>query len=124
MQKQASQQEPVKTVLVIVTGFLIVYVLSAWRWALFTALIIGIAGLASAFLARWIDYLWMQLAKLLSLIIPNILLSAVFYLILTPFAWLSGILGEKNPLGLKNTQSSMFRDLDRVNSKESFEKPW
>jgi hypothetical protein len=124
MQKQASQQEPVKTVLVIVTGFLIVYVLSAWRWALFTALIIGIAGLASAFLARWIDYLWMQLAKLLSLIIPNILLSAVFYLILTPFAWLSGILGEKNPLGLKNTQSSMFRDLDRVYGKESFEKPW
>jgi hypothetical protein len=124
MQKQASQQEPVKTVLVIVTGFLIVYVLSAWRWALFTALIIGIAGLASAFLARWIDYLWMQLAKLLSLIIPNILLSAVFFLILTPFAWLSGILGEKNPLGLKNTQSSMFRDLDRVYGKESFEKPW
>ncbi len=110
--------------MVIVTGFLIVYVLSAWRWALFTALIIGIAGLASAFLARWIDYLWMQLAKLLSLIIPNILLSAVFYLILTPFAWLSGILGEKNPLGLKNTQSSMFRDLDRVYGKESFEKPW
>jgi hypothetical protein len=55
---------------------------------------------------------------------PNILLSAVFYLILTPFAWLSGILGEKNPLGLKNTQSSMFRDLDRVYGKESFEKPW
>lgn len=124
MQKQASQQEPIKTVLVIVTGFLIVYVLSAWRWALFTALFIGIAGLASAFLARWIDYLWMQLARLLSLIIPNILLSAVFYLILTPFALLSRVLGEKNPLGLKNTQRSMFRDLNRDYGKASFEKPW
>ena len=97
MQKQASQQEPVKTVLVIVTGFLIVYVLSAWRWALFTALIIGIAGLASAFLARWIDYLWMQLAQLLSLIIPNILLSAVFYLILTPLRGSRGYWARRTP---------------------------
>ena len=124
MQKQASQQEPIKTVLVIVTGFLIVYVLSAWRWALFTALFIGIAGLASAFLARWIDYLWMQLARLLSLIIPNILLSAVFYLILTPFALLSRVLGEKNPLGIRNTRSSMFRQISSSYNKESFEKPW
>ena len=117
-------KEPVKTVLVIVVGFLIVY--GVWRleWALTTALVIGIAGLLSGYLAEKIDFLWMKLAWVLSLIVPNILLSVIFFLFLTPIAWLSRIFGEKNPLSLRNSSPSLFKEYKKVFDQKSFERPW
>jgi len=58
------------------------------------------------------------------MIIPNILLSVVFYLFLTPLALLSRIGKDKNPLSLKNTQATLFKEYTREFDKASFEKPW
>ena len=116
--------DPIKTVLVITVGMIILHVAYEWHWALYVGLGIGIFGLASDYLAKKIDYLWLQLTKLLSLIIPNILLSAVFYVILTPVAFLSRLFGDNNPLSLKDNKASLFRDSNKTFEKNSFEKPW
>ena len=130
MQNKKLKSEPLKTVLVITVGFLVIYAIGKWRfekdlnWALIVSLVVGVAGLLSGYLARKIDFLWMKLALILSYIVPNIILSLVFYLILTPLAWLSKIFGEKNQLDLKNTKPSLFKEHKKVFTKESFEKPW
>ena len=118
------KSDPVKTVLVITVGMLVVYLLTNWQWSLYTALIIGILGVLSDYFAKKIDYLWMKLAWVLSLIVPNILLSIVFYLFLTPIALISRIFGEKDQLGLKNNKDTLFKNSNKKFDPTSFENPW
>ena len=118
------KSDPKTTLLVITLGFVVVYLITRMNWALIVALVVGFAGLFSDFLAEKIDWLWMKLTWVLSMIVPNILLSLVFFLILTPVAIFSRILGKKDPLSLKNTAPSLFKDYNKVFDKPSFEKPW
>lgn len=122
MKKQTTT--PVSTVLVITVGFLVVYLVSGWKWAVYTALIVGIAGVLSDSLAKLIDAGWTKLSWLLGLIVPNILLSAVFYLFLTPIAWIAKAVQKTDPLHLRNKTASVFKDSNKSYRKESFEKPW
>jgi len=115
---------PTNTVLTITVGFVIVFLVFQWKWALTVSLLVGIAGLISNRLSSYIDFVWMQLAKVLSYIIPNILLSAIFYLFLFPIALLSRFFGKKDPLLLKNTKSSVYREVNKTFTASSLKNPW
>ena len=86
--------------------------------------IVAILGFASLKIRCWIDFVWMKIAAVLSLIVPNILLTVVFYLILYPTSLLRKITSNKDPLNLKNTKTSLFKNVDKTYDKESFEDPW
>jgi hypothetical protein len=118
------KSEPVKTALIITVGFLVVYLITKGKWALGIALIVGLTGILSTYLTKKLEFLWMKLTWLLSMIVPNILLSLIFFLFLFPVAFLSRLFGQKDMLGLKNTKKSMFKETNKKFSKASFEKPW
>ncbi|MBK8504024.1 MAG: hypothetical protein IPL46_18535 [Saprospiraceae bacterium] len=113
-----------RTVLVITVGMLILDFVTNWTWPLYFSLAIGILGLTSNYLAARIDYLWMKLAWVLSLIIPNIVLSIIFFFMLTPLAILSRLFGEKDKLSIRNTRKSIFKEVSKEFDKGSFEKTW
>lgn len=115
---------PAKTVLTICLGFMVVYLATKMKWALTTALLVGLAGLFSDFLAKKIEWVWMKLTELLALIVPNILLGAVFYLFLFPVALLARLFGKKDPMMLKNTSATTWVVKEKAFDKPSFEKPW
>ena len=115
---------PAKTMLTISMGFLVVYFIINDNWALFTALGIGIIGISSAFISKLIEKLWFKLAWLLGLIIPNILLTCIFFLILFPFALLSRLFRRTDLLHLKNNADSTFTVCNKEYGKKSFENPW
>ena len=121
--KQSSDSN-VKTVLTITTGFIAIYFLAGWKWAIIIAFLVGLAGMFSKYLRKMIDFAWMKLAWILSLIIPNILLGIIFYLFLFPISVLSRLFGDKDPLKLKNKHSSLFINTTLSSPKESFRKPW
>ncbi|WP_299680796.1 SxtJ family membrane protein [uncultured Dokdonia sp.] len=124
------QLTPSKTVLTIVVGFLIIYLVGRFRllkdftWALWVSAIIGVLGLLSSYLALKIQDAWMGLASILSRIIPPILLSVIFFVILFPIALLSRLFGDKDPLQLKKTDKSLFKTVDKTCTKDTFEKTW
>lgn len=115
---------PSKTVLTIVIGFLAIYMAANFTWALWVAIVVGTLGLLSSFLAQKIQDLWMGLSTVLSYIIPPILLSIIFFIILFPIALLSRLFGEKDPLQLKKTDQSLFKTVDKEFTKDTFEKTW
>ena len=118
------KSEPSKSVLAITVGFIIIYLATHWKGALTIATVIGLAGVLSDYLSRLIHLGWTKLAWLLSKIVPNILLSAVFYLFLFPIALLSRLFGSKDPLRLKNVPGSMYTDATHKFDRASIEKPW
>ena len=118
------KSEPIKTCLTISMGFLIVFLVTKMQWAITVALTVGLIGMFSTFLSKKIDFLWMKLTWILSLIVPNILLGAVFYLFLFPISMLSKLFGKRDPLLLNNNNSSTFTTMHKEFGKASFEKPW
>ena len=121
---KVTKTNAVKTVLTISIGFSIIYILINAKWALYTSVSVGVLGLLSNRIAQGIDFLWMKLAKVLSYIVPNILLSIIFYLFLFPIAILSKIFNSKNALHLKNTSDTIWVDKENVMTKDSLEKMW
>ena len=115
---------PVKTILVITVGVQIIYFTTLWEPALLISLILGLIGVISKYLAIKIDFLWMKLTWLISLIIPNILLTIVFYIILTPIALISRLFSKKDEMFLINTSSSLFKENNKTFNKKSFQNPW
>lgn len=112
------------TILIISMGFLILYLVFSWQWAIIVSLIVGVIGIMSTFLSKKIEWGWMKLAQFLGYIIPNILLGIVFFLFLFPISVLSRLFGEKDPLHLKNKLDSTFITPDKHFTKGSFEKTW
>jgi hypothetical protein len=118
------KSEPLKTVLTIVAGCLIIFLITQARLLVYLSLIIGLAALSSAALAKGIDYVWMKLARLLSFIMPTVLLSLVFFIILFPLALLSRLFKKRDPLNLSNRLTSTFVGNSKTFTAKSFEKPW
>ena len=118
------KSEPIKTCLTIAVGFIVVFLATKGQWAIYVSLIVGAIGLFSDYLSQKIDFVWMKLTWVLSLIVPNILLGAIFYLFLFPISMLSKLFGKSDPLLLKNNNNSTFTTEHKEFSKASFEKPW
>lgn len=113
---------PFRTMLTISVGFLIIFLITNQKWALIVSLSVGLIGVFSTILSGYIDFLWAKLAWILSLIVPNIILSLFFFFFLFPIALLSKLFGKKDPMNLKNTKSSLFIDCIRKFDPVSFER--
>lgn len=111
------------TMLVISIGFLVLYMLFAWQWAVIVSLGVGLMGIISSTLSRKIEWLWMKLARILSYIIPSVLLGIIFYLILFPLSLISKIF-TKDPLMLSNKHNTYFVNIEKPFDKRNMEKIW
>lgn len=124
MSEQQPKIESSRTVLTLTSALLIVYLITGWQWAILGGVLLGIAGIFSRKFSRLIHSGWMKIAYLLSLIIPKVLLTLIFYLVLLPVALLSKIFRKEASLKLENHPGSMFKDLDKTFTKEDLKKPW
>lgn len=111
------------TILVIVTGFIALHLAFSWQWPVIVSLFIGVIGIVSSRLRNKIEWAWMKLSELLGYFIPNIILTIVFFCILTPLSFLFRLF-NKDVLMLSNVYNSYFIDVEQEIHNESFEKPW
>ncbi|MBX2945172.1 MAG: hypothetical protein KF725_05015 [Cyclobacteriaceae bacterium] len=125
------KQDRYKTILVIVSGFLVI------AWVLFVKdftnaaqilakVAIGI-GLVSVFIpiaAKGIEWVWLKIAHILGWINSKILLGLIFFIFLLPIAWLSRLF-TKDPLKLNGRQlKSLYNDRNHLYTKEDLENIW
>jgi hypothetical protein len=113
-----------KSVFVISMGLLFLNLIFHWYWALIASFVIGISGVLSGFIAEKIHYLWMKLAYFLNMVFPNLFLTLVFYIILTPIAFLYRIFRRQDALLLKSNPGSTFLFKQRTFTADDFKNPW
>ncbi len=116
-------RKEVEAILVMVLGFLALYFIFGGIWWLRVALGIGIVSLVFPFLGSWIVKGWFKLAEGLGWVNSRILLSIIFFLILTPIALLSRVF-NKNSLKLKDDTDSVFKEINKTYTKKDLEKMW
>ena len=115
---------PKLTVLIICIALVVLYLMTGWRWTMPAAFVTGLAGVSSRYLSVRIDAVWMRLASLLNRVMTHVILLVIFFLLLYPLALLARLSGNRDPLNLKNTVPSNFKDAGKAIDKRSFEKPW
>lgn len=93
--------------------------LSPWPWALAAVVALLLAGLAPSWL-RPLARGWMFIAHWLGFVNTRLLLAMVFFLIITPVAFLFRLMG-RDALSLKHKRArSYWQTQEKTNSPESF----
>lgn len=97
-----------------------------WRdnYSLWVVCGLGITGLVLPWLSEWITTLWMGLAGILGRISSVIILTVVFFLILTPAAFIRRIFRKENKKAVSEKNNSAFQERNHLFSKADLENPW
>lgn len=118
------QEDKFKTLLVIVTGFVVIGLIIENRIFLYLAASIGIISFLIPVVSDGIVWGWFKIAEGLGWLNSRILLSAVFLVFVIPLSWLYR-LTKKNPLFLRKVDSdSLFAERNHEYGKEDFLYPW
>lgn len=122
--EKVDYSKSIQSVLVICIALIIFGLIYHIPFLNYVCIALGTSALASKFLADKIHWAWMKLAWVLSLIFPPILFGLIFYLFLTPIAWLAKILSRKDNLKLKSDYPTTFVSKEKVFEKADFKKTW
>lgn len=113
----------VKAQLVIVTGLILIYFIFKWEEWIIAAAAFSILSLIFPAAGKWMVNIWFRLAEVLGKINGFILLSLIYFLILTPVALLHRIFA-KDPLRLKNRTGSGYHDRNHSYQGADLKNPW
>ena len=117
-------QDRFKTILVIVTGLLVL----AWIFDIpvlgKVAVVIGAVSVFIPSAAKAIEWVWFKIALALGWVNARILLSIIYFVFLLPIAWISRRF-TKDPLALKNDKrSSLFVTRNHIYTGKDLENIW
>lgn len=118
------KSNPHLTILTIVLGLMILNYFIDSVYIEYIILLLVIFAVTSKKITFIIEKIWFKFAYVLSQIIPNILLSLIFYLLLTPLSFLSRLFKSKTNFKSVNNSNSIFVDKIKKFSKDSFERTW
>jgi hypothetical protein len=113
-----------ETVLVITVGFLLLYFLLKRVIFLDIALILGLAGVFSFYLSEKIDWFWNKLSTILGRISNGILLTLVFFLVLTPVGLIRRFRRKGGMTYFDRGKTSNFSDREHSFSGNDLENTW
>ena len=116
--------DPILTSLLIIVALNVFYFVYSLKLLIYISIILGVSVLISSKVAFYIDKVWMGLAKILSYIVPNIILTIIFYFFLYPLSVFSRFFRRKDLLNLKRDSKSLWIDHKREFTREYFQKTW
>jgi hypothetical protein len=112
-----------KNILVLIAGFCALHLIFHGKVFLIIALAVLLLSAASEKAAVLIERSWLWFGEKIGRINAAILLFLVYYLILTPIAYLSRI-GSKDPLQLKAPKKSNFIFREHKYTADDLRNPW
>lgn len=118
------KSNPSQTLLVICTGLVLVYFIFDIQWILYVSFGLGLLGILSEWFSKKVEWVWFKLTYMLSMVVPNILLAVVFFLILTPIAFLATIFKKKDAFQLKRPEKSAYQTINKTYQSVDLENPW
>ena len=111
------------SLLVIAVGFIIFYLIYDQLWLLAPVALCA-AGAGYGPLGHRIHQGWMRLAKILGWINSRILLSVLFFVILTPVSLLARLFGKSSYRKTQGTGTTQFETRNHRFNREDLLHPW
>lgn len=125
LMKKVSETENLKTILTLSLFFLILFLLFKINWAIYICAALLFLGIFDNPLAKTVSSLWLSFSEVMGKISTFIILFLIFYLFITPLAFLWRIFNKKDASHfLKDNSDSLFTVVKKTFSKDYFEKTW
>ncbi|MEI8173819.1 MAG: SxtJ family membrane protein [Deltaproteobacteria bacterium] len=120
-----NQIDTFKTVNVLTLAFLIGYLVFSINWLLWVAFLLAIGNAFESRITSWIAEYWMKLAVIVGNFNSKIILSVIFFIVLTPIALVYRFFNQELVNHFrKNQRQSYFDDVNKSFTKSDFEKLW
>jgi hypothetical protein len=113
-----------ETILVITTGFVILYLLTKAITFIIVALTISVLSIMSFYIADKINWLWMKLSEGMGYISSKLILSIVFYLLLLPISLIYKIFNKDTLNVRKRNRLSIYVERNHKYNPEEMENVW
>lgn len=118
-----TEVQKIKSQLVIVVGLLVLRFIFKTDYLVYAAVITGLIFLIIPALGDLIVKGWFKIGELLGYVNSRIILSVLFYLFLTPFAFLQKLF-SKSTIQLKDESRSVFHTRNHEYAAKDFEDIW
>jgi hypothetical protein len=93
-----------------------------WPWIVFAVL--GLWGLVAPMSLRPVYHYWMRFGLLLSRVTTPLIMSLVFFLVITPFGLVRRVFGRTDPMERKFADQASYRVPSRKAPTKNLEKPY
>jgi hypothetical protein len=114
-----------KTINVLSLALLICYLLFSAQWLLWLACLLLLGNTFESRITALIAEYWMKFAHYLGNINSKVLLSIIFFLVLTPIAFVYRLFNKDIVAHfMVNGKKSYFEDINKQYKKSDFEKVW
>lgn len=107
--------------LVIVLGFIVVYIITDLDLFLYISFGVGILAAISHKIAYAISFIWYWIGKIMGFFVSKIILFSIFYLLLFPLSLLSKLFTKNKSITNKKHASYW---VTKENTNFNFMKPW
>ena len=121
--KANKNNTPYEALLAIVMALALVFWFTELRIFLTLAIGLALAGLLVKAVARGVDWLWSALTRALGWVSSRLLLGTVFFVFLTPIAWLYRRFSGDN-LSLRRRKDSYFQVREHEFEGKDLKHPW
>ncbi len=118
-----SEAQKVKSQLVIVVGLLVLHFIFKSVYLVYASVITGLIFLIIPALGDLIVNGWFKIGELLGYVNSKVILSVLFFLFLTPFAFLQKLF-SKSTIQLKDDSNTVFHDRSHEYTAKDFEEIW
>ena len=112
-----------ETIITIMVGCLVFYVIFSLSLFWMAALVIGFAAIVSDRITHWIHRSWFLLADVLGFIMSKVILGILFIAVLLPVALLAKVF-RKDIMMIKRGYPSYFVDRNCTYGPKDMENPW
>ncbi|HOK07930.1 MAG TPA: SxtJ family membrane protein [Syntrophales bacterium] len=120
-----SPTERLKTVSLLALALLVAYLVFRLEVLLWLAAALCLGNAFDSRPTAYVAALWMRFARTLGAFNSRLILSALFFLVLTPIAMIYRLLNrEKVDHFLRNRRDTYFEDVDKTYRPGDFEKLW
>ena len=121
-----SVEHPLRVTAVVVLAAVLVGVYFRLDWLLYSSLGFLVLALVSSTVNEAFAHAWMTLARWIGTINSKIILTAIFFLLLTPIAFLYRTLSGTPIVTVEEgrNRDSYFVERDKTFSPDDFENPW
>jgi hypothetical protein len=92
--------------------------------SVYIAILFLVIGLFIPPCARIIHQIWFKVVELISLVNSRIILTFIFFFVLTPLALTRRLFKRQDTLNLKPVKKSLFKERNHTYSQDDMTRPW
>ncbi len=118
------KEKTLETILAMCFGFLVLHVIFHIKFLLPLSIVLAGIGLFSDYLSQKVTWIWLKIAELIGAVMGRLLMGMVFFLFLTPLAFLMKLAGKSSVRIKKEQTTTLYDERNHTYTAADLENIW